>query len=150
MLSEARAHAYATAVPWNTLSDEERFRRVANTSLKEVTKYIKRVRKQADVPLRYITVTERHKSGLPHFHMLIHEVELKPVRHSLLSKQWQSLGFEKWRLVPFDQLRQAERYCAKYLAKDAQTRIRASQLYGKSIATVGAVLTSIRDHDLRS
>lgn len=148
ILSLARAHAAATAVPWNTLTDEERFRRVALTSLKEVTLYTKRVRKQAKVPLRFITVTERHKSGLPHFHMLVHEVELKPVTHRILSGQWH-LGFEKWRLVPHEDLNSA-RYICKYISKDAQTRIRASQHYGKSIGTVGPVLTSIRDYDLKS
>lgn len=142
MLSLARHNAATRAVPWNTLSDEERFRRVASTSLKEVTLYIKRVRKEAAVPIRYMCVTERHKSGLPHFHMLVHEVELKPVKHKTLSSQWH-LGFEKWRLVPHEDLNSA-RYICKYLTKDAVTRIRASQLYGKSISTVGGVLTSIR------
>lgn len=142
VMSEARHAAAARHVRWEELSDEERFKRLAATSLKEVTKYIKRVRAQSKVPLRYIVVTERHKSGLPHFHMLVHEVELKPVTHRILSTQW-GLGFEKWRLVPFDDLKAGE-YLCKYLTKDASTRIRASQLYGQSIATVGGVLTSIR------
>lgn len=142
VLCEARAHASARAVPWATLTDDERFKRVALTSLKEVTKYIKRVRKQSGVPLRYICVTERHKSGLPHFHLLVHEVELRPVTHKILSSQW-TLGFEKWRLVPFEDLNSA-RYVTKYLTKDAKTRIRASQLYGQPQATVGAVVASIQ------
>lgn len=144
VLSEARAYAAKRSIAWNTLTDEERFKRVASTSLKEVTKYLKRVRKQSGVPLRYIVVTEQHKSGLPHFHVLMHEVELKPVTHRILSAQW-TLGFEKWRLVPHDDLRGAG-YIAKYLTKsDVAVRVRASQHYGKSIESSGIVLTIIRN-----
>lgn len=143
MMSLARHHAATTAVPWNDLDYEERFRRIALTSLKEVTKYTKRVRKQAKVPLRFLTVTERHRSGLPHFHMLVHEVELKPVTHKILSSQW-DLGFEKWRLVPHEDLNSA-RYITKYISKEATTRIRASLNYGKPVSTVGGVLAAIRN-----
>lgn len=144
MLEVARHQAHSTSVPWNTLSEEQRFLRVANASLKEVTKYIKRFRKEAAVPFRYIVVTEQHKSGLPHFHMLVHETTLKPVRHATLSKQW-NLGFEKWRLVPLDNPKSAE-YVVKYLAKSSLTRVRASQDYGRSeqAGIVGPLLASFR------
>jgi len=148
VLSAARAQAAAKAVPWNTLSDEERFKRVCATSLKEVNKYQKRVRKEAGVPLRFLVVTERHKSGLPHFHMLVHEVELKPVTHRILSSQW-TLGFEKWRLVPLDDLNSA-RYICKYISKEATSRIRASVGYGKPEANVGGAMAIIRKHALAS
>lgn len=43
------------------------------------TRYLKRVRKpqagEMPVSLRYLLVTEQHKSGLPHLHALVHEVE---------------------------------------------------------------------------
>lgn len=146
MLSLARAHAASRSIPWNDESPEYRFRMLADTSLKEVTKYVKRIRHHARVPIRTLCVTEKHKSGLPHFHMLVHEVELKPVTHRILSTQW-NLGFEKWRLVPFDRPKDAE-YLCKYLTKSAETRIRASVNYGKSISTVGGVLTSIKDYAL--
>lgn len=144
MLSIARHHAHTTAVRWEDLSPEEQFRRVANTSLKEVTKYVKRIRKESGVPLRYICVTEKHKSGLPHFHMLVHETELKPVRHKTLSSQWHH-GFEKWRLIPLDQPRAGE-YVCKYISKDAETRIRASIAYGvqSTQPTVGGLMRSIQ------
>lgn len=142
MVVEARRHCRATGILWEALTDEERFKRVANESLKEVTKYMKRVRKQSRVPLRYICVTEKHKSGLPHFHLLVHEVETKPVTHKILSTQWH-LGFEKWRLVPLGDLKGAG-YVTKYISKSAQGRIRASQHYGKPIGTVGPVLALIR------
>lgn len=145
MLSIARLTAHRTSVPWDTLSEEERFRKVADTSLKEVTKYIKRVRKEAAVPFRYIVVTEKHMSGLPHFHMLLHESDLKTVRHKTLSSQWR-LGFEKWRLVPFDNPKSAE-YVCKYISKSAATRIRASLDYGRSeeAGLVGPLLASFRE-----
>lgn len=144
MMSEARATAAKAGEAWNTLSQDERFKRVAHASLKEVTKYLKRVRKQSKVPLRYICVTEQHKSGLPHFHLLMHEVELKPVTHRILSTQW-DLGFEKWKLIPHDDLKGAG-YVTKYLAKNvAWVRIRASQHYGKPTATVGSLLAINRN-----
>lgn len=142
VMVDARAHCRATGIQWDTLTDDERFKRVANEALKEVTKYMKRVRKQSRVPLRYICVTEKHKSGLPHFHLLVHEVEFKPVTHKILSTQW-TLGFEKWRLVPPEDLGGAG-YVTKYISKSAQGRIRASQHYGKTIGTSGIVLSLIR------
>lgn len=143
MMSEARHYAASRAIPWNTLSADERFKRVASTSLKEVTKYIKRVRKQSGVPLRYIVVTEQHKSGLPHFHMLVHEVELKPVTHKILSSQW-TLGFEKWRLVPIGDEGSA-RYVTKYLTKaQVRMRIRCSEHYGETSGIVGPLMLSLR------
>lgn len=145
MMALARHEAHIRSVPWQGLSSEERFQRIANTSLKEVTKYIKRVRKQAKVPLRYILVTETHRSGLPHFHMLVHEVEFKPVTHKILSSQW-TLGFEKWRLVDFSIKPQASaRYVTKYISKESQGRIRCSNLYGKSIGISGNVLTAYKN-----
>ena len=52
----------------------------------EITKYFKRIRKNSGAPLRYILVQEQHKSGLPHFHALIHESdEARPVSHRTLT-----------------------------------------------------------------
>lgn len=145
MLSQARHEAHTRAIKWEELSYDERFRRVANTSLKEVTKYIKRVRKNSGVPLRYICVTEQHKTGLPHFHLLIHEVELRPVTHKILSQAW-VLGFEKWRLVDLSiEPKRSARYICKYLTKDALTRIRASQHYGQTEGFSGNLLSSFKD-----
>lgn len=125
----ARRYARERCVPWDELTNEEQFRRIADASLKEVTRYIKRVRKNSGVPLRYIAVTEKHKSGNPHFHMLVHETALRPVTHRILSDAW-VVGFEKWRLVPFDQPGKAT-YLCKYLSKDMVMRVRASQQYGQ-------------------
>lgn len=144
VLVEARSIAGARGWTWGELTDDQRFQRVAAQAGKEVTRYLKRVRKAAKVPLRYICVTERHKSGLPHFHLLVHEVELKPVTHKILSTQWHA-GFERWRLVPPEDLRGAG-YVTKYLAKEATGRVRASVGYGRSTSPVGLLLTAIKDH----
>lgn len=150
MMVEARRHAEHTSVAWETLSDAERFARVRDTSLKEVTKYLKRVRKAAKHSFRYVLVTERHKSGLPHFHLIIHESELRPITHKVLSGQWNgknfNLGFEKWRLIPFDDEERAVGYVAKYISEELASRVRASQRYGEQQqqATVGAVVASFK------
>lgn len=145
-LSVARHLAEQRAVPWDSLSPDERFTRHANASLIDVTKYLKRIRKESKVPLRYLLVTEKHKSGLPHFHMLIHETELKPIRHKTLSTQW-GHGFERWRLVQHDSVEPAA-YVTKYIAKDALTRIRASLQYGREQpGIVGPLVASFRQID---
>lgn len=95
---------------------------------KEITKYFKRVRKESGAPLKYLLVAEKHKSGLPHYHALIHEViQDLPVRHATLSSQWR-LGFTNFKLV---ETAQHAAYVTKYLSKDAVARVRASRLYGK-------------------
>lgn len=92
----------------------------------EITRFLKRVRKTTG--FRYIVVSERHKSGLPHFHMLLHEYDAQ-IAKRLLEAQWR-YGFSHWRLVNVDQPRQVG-YVTKYLAKDALTRVRASFRYGQ-------------------
>lgn len=151
VMVEARRKAENSSVTWETLSDEERFKRISDTSLKEVTKYLKRVRKASGHPLRYVLVTERHKSGLPHFHLILHEQELRPIPHRILSGQWNgknfALGFEKWRLIPFDDEERHVGYVSKYISKGLSAKVRASQRYGEPLeqATVGALVRDFKD-----
>ena len=42
--------------------------------VEEIQRFLKRIRKNSKAKLRYILVQELHKSGLPHYHLLIHEV----------------------------------------------------------------------------
>lgn len=107
----------------------------------ELTKFIKRVRKNSGAPIRYIAVAEPHKSGVPHFHILMHEVdENRPLlkRHINVSPDdpnrpnW-PLGFSNVKLA--DDARSVW-YLCKYLAKDVRTRIRASVFYGKQNPSV--------------
>lgn len=151
VLVEARQYMRKRGVDFDTLSDDEQFRIRARFALKEVTKYIKRFRKAAygpkgKSPFRWICVTERHKSGLPHFHMLVHEMEMRPIPHRILAGTW-GLGFEKWRLVKLDENpKVVAGYLCKYLTKDFSTRIRCSEKYGEErTATVGALFATFKD-----
>lgn len=109
------------------LPDDEKSYEVAAEYRKELTLYFKRLRKQSGAPLRYLLVQEQHKSGLPHFHALIHEVNpLSPLRHAVLTAQWK-LGYTKFKLC--EGARSAW-YVAKYLAKAVENRVRASLHYG--------------------
>lgn len=94
----------------------------------EITKWLKRVRAQSGAPLRYLLVSEAHKDGFPHFHLLIHEPS-RPVTERMLRRQWR-FGFSHWRLV--DRMdKRAAAYVCKYLTKDALTRVRGSVRYGR-------------------
>lgn len=125
--AEAASRAYASAVDWRQLSEEEQFGRTVSVVYEELQRYMKRVRKASGAALRYIAVVERHKSGLPHIHMLVHEsISSVPVRHSVLADKW-TAGFEKWRLVKD---KREVIYVAKYLSKTLLARVRASQGYG--------------------
>lgn len=91
---------------------------------KELTKYFKRLRKKG-AQFRFVLVAEAHKDGYPHFHALLHECA-DPITKSRLQAEW-PYGFTTAKLVKDEA---AAHYVAKYLAKDARTRIRASLHYG--------------------
>jgi hypothetical protein len=102
---------------------------------RELTLWVKRVRKESGVPLRYCLVAEAHKSGLPHYHILVHEGSPdRPLRASTLRSQWK-LGFTKFNLVAEDGEAKSAAYVTKYLAKSAIARVRASQGYGLASQT---------------
>ena len=113
-----------------TLPESEQFKERAGEMGKEVTLWLKRVRKESAAPLRYCLVAEAHKTGLPHYHVLMHECsDTRPVRHAVLSGQW-ALGHSRFTLVNGDP--RAAWYVCKYLSKAALARVRASQHYGKT------------------
>lgn len=92
---------------------------------REATLYLKRLRKESGSRLRYLLIAEQHKSGLPHYHMLIHE-RSGCVKHATLQGQWH-LGFSHAKLL--EDVNGA-RYVAKYLMKCKGLRVRASLHYG--------------------
>lgn len=114
-------------VDFDSVSRAEQFHQRHAVIGKEITKYLKRVRKETGAKLRYIAVVESHKSGLPHYHLLVHEVVGK-VLYANLSDQWK-LGFSKWNLVKQDDELRSCGYVTKYLVKNA-ARVRASLYYG--------------------
>lgn len=111
----------------SSLDDAEQFRIVCRQLGRELTLFLKRVREQCG-PFRYLVVVERHKSGDPHLHILLHEASAALLK-AKLEAQWR-IGFSHWRLVDGADPRSAY-YVCKYLAKDALTRVRASQRYGQ-------------------
>lgn len=114
---------------FGNLSASEQFAERHSVISRDMTLWLKRVRKESGAMLRYILVAEAHKSGLPHYHCLIHErVSWLPVGERTLRKQW-TLGFSKWNLVRDER---AAGYVTKYLSKAALARVRASKGYGKT------------------
>lgn len=105
------------------------FRERHTVVCQELTRFLKRVRKNSGAPLRYLLVAESHKDGFPHYHALIHEVSPdKPVRHATLSAGW-TFGFSQFKLTTDPK---SAYYVTKYLTKSALARVRASARYGRS------------------
>lgn len=134
-LEMARAYASRSGVEFSTLSDRQRFARRVNVLGHQLTKCVKRWRKNSCADLRYLFVFEAHKSGDPHIHGLVHEVNFtRHITKRELQGSWESLGFSLCKLVNREHNGAAAGYVCKYLAKDMRTRVRASIGYG-SVST---------------
>jgi hypothetical protein len=119
-LAERKGHR------WSQLTDMRRFYWHVSVIAPEITLFLKRVRKNSGAMLRYCLVAERHKSGYPHFHAVLHHGAV-PVLHRHLKDAWR-LGFSDFKLV--EERLKVARYVAKYLTKALGTRVRASARYG--------------------
>lgn len=115
-------------VLWSQMSDADRFNATVRALAPDLTMWLKRVRKNSGAQMRYCLVAEAHKSGLPHFHVVIHH-RVVPVRHKTLKDAWR-LGFSDFKLV--EDNRSVARYVSKYLAKALGSRVRASARYGNN------------------
>lgn len=139
-LLRAQHRAAKRGVKWETdLTDRERFARRVNATSSLITKFFKRLRKGnaarkfLPAEFRYLVVSEAHKSGLPHYHLLVHETNAdKPVRKLALEGQWEDHGFSSWRLAEPHHCA----YITKYLTKSEMASIRASLAYGKNAQPV--------------
>lgn len=132
VLNKILLEASRTGNPWleSDIAPEELFLERHREISGEFTKYFKRLRKQGH-RFRYLLVVEAHKSGLPHYHALLHDCSItKPLVHRAIGAQW-PLGFYQAKLVPTGDLR-AVNYCTKYLMKSAISRVRASAGYGQA------------------
>lgn len=130
-LSAARSKAALRGrVDFDALAYGEQFALVHEQIGVEITLMLKRMRK-AGHRFRYMFVCEAHKSGVPHYHVLLHEIA-EPIRKVTLDKAW-PFGFSKWKLAD----RASAYYTCKYLSKNAATRVRASLGYGRSLSIVG-------------
>lgn len=126
-LLRIRSALRSAAVDPDTLTEVELFKARTADMGAAATRYFKRLRKHKAV-FRYLLVTEAHKSGLPHLHVLLHEADhFQPVRKRLLQEQWPH-GFTNFKLV--EDGPKATYYVTKYLAKGMLSRVRASQHYG--------------------
>lgn len=117
---------------WDDPTCDERFQRVRDEIVPELQKFWKRLRKGGH-RFKYLLVFERHKSGLPHMHFLLHEQEA-PILKRHLEAEW-PFGFTKIKLVggstyrKRDAVQKAAFYVAKYLQKSDQSRQLASEGY---------------------
>lgn len=117
------------------LSDDAKFPYLARMAGKELTRFLKRVRKNSGRPLRYLSVVEKHDSaatsnemrGRPHLHLLIHEQAGAPIAWKCLDAAW-TVGHSKFKLVADIK---GAMYLTKYISKEAGARIRASVNYGE-------------------
>lgn len=146
-LSRLRVRLAKQGLDFDALPPDEQWREIHSELSRDVTTYLKRVRKNSGAVLRFIAVAESHKSGYPHFHMLIHQKwPDQPVLWRHLDT-WK-LGFAKYNLVDQSD-KSALTYCAKYLSKSIAARVRASLRYGDaSISDTNNdhALTSIDDY----
>lgn len=119
---------------WTDPKCDYRFGFIRTELVREVQLYWKRLRK-AGHRFRYLLVFERHKSGHPHMHWLLHE-EADPILKRHLQGEW-FLGFTNVKLVSGNSRQSASEtraawYVAKYLGKTIQSRQIASRLYRPS------------------
>lgn len=132
MLDRARfASNEPNAEYWDDPKCDFRFAAVRRELIVEVRRYWARLRKSG-VRFKYFLVFERHKSGLPHMHWLLHEADA-PIRKALLQQQW-PWGFSNVHIVGGRSKRSAAPekaawYVVKYLSKSVQSRQIASKGY---------------------
>lgn len=128
--SKARVYLGRQGVDYDILQPSDQHAELHRQIGPEITLMLKRLRGRRKDAFRYMLVVEAHKSGLPHYHMFIHERSpADPLRHAVLTAAWEK-GFTKWKLVD-DEDGRAAWYACKYLSKSAACRVRASQHYGE-------------------
>lgn len=130
-LMYAHHRAKARGINWAEMNDGERFAYVHRCISPEITLFVKRVRKTSGANLRLCCVAERHKSGHPHYHALLHDVDPEhKLRHRHIVEAWR-WGFSSAKLVEDNDRAKASAYAAKYLTKSSLARVRASRGYGR-------------------
>ena len=139
-----------------SLTEEEWYLERCKEAGRELTTYVKRLRKHARASLRAMWVFERHEGGgahdgLPHIHGLLHESEDGAVNYRLLKAQW-LCGYIHAKLLT-DESESVASYVAKccgYLSKSTNVRIRASRRYGLLVANraplgIGAASSTVEN-----
>ena len=135
MLEHARKRAAQRGRDFDALSSHERFLMRAAIIGRNLTLFLKRLRKNTKGTMRCYWTIEPHKSGLPHLHGFIHDLSLEyPIKEKAIKSAW-PYGFTKVKLVEdsADASSKSAWYVSKYLAKEMSTRVRASLHYGEGI-----------------
>lgn len=149
-LSRCRSLMAKQGIDYDALDAHEQFLQLEALGYAEFQKRVKLLRKTSEVPIRYLCITEAHKSGLPHWHVLMHESDPdRPLRYDphFSGFEWDKVtrrkirkcdpfwkaGFLKASLVDDPK---GARYVCKYLGKSISARVRASKYYG----TISGVL----------
>lgn len=127
ILSRVRVSLSKQGIDLDTLPADKQFAALADAGYRDVQLWLKRLRKKGHV-FRYFAVTEAHKSGVPHWHVLLHECDKEsPMRYDGCLKGSWHLGFDSYKLLHDGK---ACAYATKYLHKQSGARVRASLLYG--------------------
>lgn len=133
-LSSCRAVEDRQGIDFDVLPEREQLALIHAHISRDITKMLKRIRAATGLAIRYLCVLELHQSGVPHYHMLVHEYDAaKPLRYTALCNQW-PLGFSRWKLA---QDEREAMYACKYLTKSLLARVRASQRYGAVKTSLG-------------
>lgn len=136
ILNLCQAEFRGSGQDFEHLSADEQFQKRHIRCSKLLTLWLGRVRKNSGVRFRYLLVLEAHKSGLPHYHALVHEpVENLEVTKRVLQAAWPH-GFSNFKLIEADQSSGAT-YACKYLSKSNRARVRASVRYGEASNSPG-------------
>jgi len=101
-------------------------------ALFELTDYMKRLRHHVasgveKARLRFVAVTEDHKDGTPHIHLLVHGQRPQLNARTFKKARWPH-GFIDARIADAD----TAAYLTKYLTKE-NARLRASTRYGRQV-----------------
>lgn len=127
LLAKVRVRLGRAGTDLEALPGDEQFLELDREGFRDVQLWLKRLRKNSQAPIRYLCVTEAHKSGLPHWHVLLHETGKPLTYDGDLKGSWTN-GFDSYKLV---RDAAAAGYVCKYLSKDISARVRASLSYGE-------------------
>lgn len=110
------------------LTTAEQFHELEKQTYREMSLWLKRLRKETKAKYRFLAVGEPHKSGVPHYHILIYEQGSR-IKKRTLKAQW-TQGFTKWKVADTED---TVWYVCKYLTKSESGKVRASIRFGKPI-----------------
>lgn len=129
VLAQARR---ASRADYDALEPLEQFRKLDGAAYGRVQRFLKRIRKNSKAEIRYLCVTEPHKDGFPHYHLLLAQKGDMPLLYRHIDSAW-SYGHSHEKLLPPEDVRGAS-YACKYLAKDLRSQVRAS-IHSKNVKT---------------